>query len=354
MDAFPKERILTPYASPMRQAIIRNESLRHASLDIAEGVSPKQEQVLVAENENESWFDRQINLLTAAIGCGPIFSSLGEETRQSNPTPVESTPFEAACERHDQLSSTAAKVMDEEKGEEDLVVLDVFLCVNKTLNQSASSLDQAALNSSSSAEVDSENERNRRSEQKGEVRNEKAITRKPSSDNTERRLCIILGILLLVMGVVLAVFLPDWEGKVVKSTRTASAAASFVTSPSFAPTTGKPTMAPTFGNPAIVLTFIFDDYAEEISWEVTDSSSGMVVEDLSSFTYEPGTEAIIHRIPVEINRQYTLTIFDEGLDGLCCDAPGEYFIMFRGEQLVSGEGNFGAQISHSFTIPDIV
>jgi hypothetical protein len=184
----------------------------------------------------------------------------------------------------------------------------------------------------------------------GETETEETHSRDLSSysklynDNgLESRLCVVLGLLLMVIGAVPVVFLPNWDGNDTKRNGGMSV-------PTFSPT-----LAPTYSEAKeIVLTFTFDDFPNEIGWEVVDVEAGMVVDDLPSRSYEVGLKSASHRIEVVFNRAYTLNVFDDGLDGLCCNQPGLYMVSFRGVELASGEGNFGGQASHTFIIPEIV
>lgn len=300
------------------------------------------------KNSKEPWLDRHINSLTAVLGCGPLISpptiECGDESHvQSKSTDVDTT----STSRHERLSPPSSRdngSTDNGDGDNTDVSILYWSQKNHTLTN-AESLEPTALHSSSSDDKESQDSRN----------DSKQQTRSETKNKIfQRRLCWIICSLLLILGVLLAIFLPSWNGRFPIKRSSSMAATTAIASPTFAPTTGKPSMAPTFGDPAIVLTFLFDDFPEEIAWEVVDSNAGMVVDDFPALGYEPGIKTISHRIPVTMDREYILTISDDGLDGLCCKTPGEYFVTFRGQELVSGGGNFGAKISHTFTIPEIM
>lgn len=324
-------------------------------------VLTQNEDVDVEEAENakvdddDSWLYRAISNFTTTIGCEFLTKPRTEET--------VSTPSKKQLKSIENLQTTAPNTPshdDHIAAKEDVGVPEVFAQVEETRKQSNNSKAPTA---SSDEDIDTNADANqfiledpywgeKKNERQGKLAaNEGDYVQKEreSTDSRkfERRLAALLIFLMVVLGAVLAVFLPNWgSGEETK-------AASSATGPSFAPTTGKPTQEPTSGVPAIVIAFTLDDFPEETSWEVVDVASGMVVQDFPPYMYLPGLKTISHRIEVQPSREYTVTIFDENLDGMCCAEPGDYRISFRDQELASGGGDFGAQVSHTFTIPEV-
>jgi len=100
-----------------------------------------------------------------------------------------------------------------------------------------------------------------------------------------------------------------------------------------------------FECPDLFLNFEFDNYPDETSWIVEDAD-GTVVAEGDNYDGLASASENICVCPGD----YTLTIFDAFEDGICCDwGEGSYELVYNGNVLVSG-GEFGASISHDFTI----
>lgn len=100
------------------------------------------------------------------------------------------------------------------------------------------------------------------------------------------------------------------------------------------------------GTSEVRLSFIFDGYASETTWEITDAA-GTVVYEGGGFA--DGDETFM--MPVCLSPgDYTFTIYDSYGDGLSYPEDGSVTLTTGGEELGSVEGNFGDSGSFDFTI----
>lgn len=95
------------------------------------------------------------------------------------------------------------------------------------------------------------------------------------------------------------------------------------------------------------LDFDFDGYADEVSWEITDSLGGIVASQALG-SYANGQESASETITLCEGRSYTLTIYDDFGDGLSFPEDGSYSLSVGGSVLASGSGNYGASDSTDF------
>ncbi|MDN3666215.1 hypothetical protein ACFFU1_11860 [Algibacter miyuki] len=96
--------------------------------------------------------------------------------------------------------------------------------------------------------------------------------------------------------------------------------------------------------PETELSLTFDDYASEISWELTDSDDNIL---FSGGPYTDGDTDISSTFCLG-NGDYTFILKDSYGDGFA--APGAAIIYNNGVELVNISGDFGNLISQAFTI----
>ncbi|WP_324720943.1 hypothetical protein [Salinimicrobium sp. HB62] len=100
------------------------------------------------------------------------------------------------------------------------------------------------------------------------------------------------------------------------------------------------------GTTEVMLSFIFDGYASETTWEITDAD-GTVVYEGGGFA--DGDETFM--MPVCLSSgDYTFTIYDVYGDGLSYPEAGSVTLSANGTELGSIEGDFGFDDSFDFTI----
>lgn len=109
-------------------------------------------------------------------------------------------------------------------------------------------------------------------------------------------------------------------------------------------------------DPANVLTLVFDfdDWAEEVAFELKDSSGNILA--LSWFnSFSHGTESATVEIPIYSletgDQSYNLTLWDSGSDGICCGGSYELYLGSPEENnLLTRGGDFGSEEIFQFTI----
>jgi len=99
----------------------------------------------------------------------------------------------------------------------------------------------------------------------------------------------------------------------------------------------------------------FDKYPDEVKWYIADVCSGDVVARSSYYLFLQPYESIFERVCLDDSR-YIFTIKDSFGDGLdqCVDDDKncKYTISYYGEEVGSGEGNYGSQETHYFGLND--
>eukprot|EP00934_Nitzschia_sp_Nitz4_P007896 Nitzschia sp. Nitz4//scaffold89_size161592//72978//74368//NITZ4_002379-RA/size161592-snap-gene-0.133-mRNA-1//1//CDS//3329559619//7886//frame0 len=166
--------------------------------------------------------------------------------------------------------------------------------------------------------------------------------------------------LLLLMIIIIAIKVPNRDKGTSTSSSAAAAGGGDYSTVTSAPTASgetaapAPSAAPTYDEPTLEITFQFDDFPQQTSWELVDNVYDATVFSVLPLTYHVAYDQITYRITVEMGREYSFTIFDSAGNGMCCEEPGEYTLSFRGHELVSGGGDFGSSANHVFTIPIIV
>ncbi len=99
----------------------------------------------------------------------------------------------------------------------------------------------------------------------------------------------------------------------------------------------------------LTLSITFDDYPQETSWTVTDSS-GAVVASESYSTANPDGSTVNETISGLANGNYTFTISDSFGDGICCGfGNGSYTLSSSAGTIVSG-GEFGSSEGTDFCV----
>lgn len=97
----------------------------------------------------------------------------------------------------------------------------------------------------------------------------------------------------------------------------------------------------------VTVRFVFDGWASEASWEITDSSGAVVA---SGGGYADG-DATATTVACLQDGEYTFTVYDAYGDGLSYPTIGSVTVSTAdGTELVYIEGNYGASASQTFTL----
>ena len=90
---------------------------------------------------------------------------------------------------------------------------------------------------------------------------------------------------------------------------------------------------------AVSLFMIFDDYPEETTWELFDSS-GELIQEGGPYTTPGGMK--IESLDVSSLDCYELIMYDAGGNGMCCNSGNGYYAVIYGNNLTAFEGaSFG-------------
>ena len=93
---------------------------------------------------------------------------------------------------------------------------------------------------------------------------------------------------------------------------------------------------------------IFDDYPEDISWQIKDATSNGIVASSTTYGQNAGVSAI--EVACLADGCYEFTINDSYGDGLCCTyGEGSYSVVFDGQNITSG-AEFTDTESYSFCL----
>lgn len=97
-----------------------------------------------------------------------------------------------------------------------------------------------------------------------------------------------------------------------------------------------------------------DKYGQQTNWEIT-ASDGTVLGSGGPYSTLAGTNSTqvhVEYVTVPANECVKFTIYDSGLNGICCNyGDGYYKIYDSGNNLlVDGDGAFGSEASHLFSI----
>lgn len=104
----------------------------------------------------------------------------------------------------------------------------------------------------------------------------------------------------------------------------------------------------------ITLVFNTDDYSEETSWEISENSSGAIIAS-GSYEEEQENSMISEQICLSLDSCYSLTVFDEYGDGICCGFGEGNFSIFNGsgQLLIFNDGDFGTEVTEEFCPSEI-
>lgn len=102
------------------------------------------------------------------------------------------------------------------------------------------------------------------------------------------------------------------------------------------------------------LTINTDNYPEETTWEVYNDSGDILI--ASGGNYEDASSTYTESICVTKGECYKLFVYDSYSDGICCSfGEGNFFITnSEGEEIVSNNGDFGAEAEEIFCIEGLV
>jgi len=101
----------------------------------------------------------------------------------------------------------------------------------------------------------------------------------------------------------------------------------------------------------LMIDILPDNYHNEISWKLTDSSGSIVGEANEIFNFM--TSALYSKMLCLENDCYTFTLNDSYGDGICCNfGSGSYSLTYNGIKLVEDEGEFGFSDSSMFGSDD--
>ena len=102
-----------------------------------------------------------------------------------------------------------------------------------------------------------------------------------------------------------------------------------------------------FNTEEITISILADEYGDETTWELTDSSNNIIA---SGGPYSEFSENL-ETVAVTSNECYTFTIFDSYGDGICCSyGDGIYEIKTSEDVLIISGGEFGESESKTFGI----
>lgn len=110
------------------------------------------------------------------------------------------------------------------------------------------------------------------------------------------------------------------------------------------------TVSPSYTTSTVVFNILTDNYGDETTWELRDSSNNLVSNG-PLFPYADATsyQEIIN-IPAVSNDCYTFTIFDSADDGICCGifGDGSYNLEDANGNVIINGGQFGSSESVLF------
>jgi len=103
------------------------------------------------------------------------------------------------------------------------------------------------------------------------------------------------------------------------------------------------------GCPPLTLTIVLDNYPEEVSWDVVDSLTNVVV--ASGGPYNGlGGQTTVENICIE-NGAYAFNMYDSFSDGICCaEGEGEFYLTLGTDTIHYSNGDYGEGESFGFTV----
>jgi hypothetical protein len=109
-------------------------------------------------------------------------------------------------------------------------------------------------------------------------------------------------------------------------------------------------VSPSFQTSTVVFNILTDDYGEETTWELRDSS-GALVESGPATEYDDATNYQETITIPNLDECYTFTIFDSEGDGICCGQFGDGTYNLEdamGNIIINSSGIFGSSESVTF------
>ena len=109
-------------------------------------------------------------------------------------------------------------------------------------------------------------------------------------------------------------------------------------------------VSPSFQTSTVVFNILTDDYGEETTWELRDSS-GALVESGPATEYDDATNYQETITIPNLDECYTFTIFDSEGDGICCGLFGDGTYNLEdamGNIIINSSGIFGSSESVTF------
>lgn len=100
---------------------------------------------------------------------------------------------------------------------------------------------------------------------------------------------------------------------------------------------------------------IQDQWGEQITWNIINSAGEVVAEGgpYQHFVGSGSTQVNVENVnDIAANECYLFTIYDSSNNGICCNfGNGYYYIKdAHGNRFIEGDGEFGSQMSHLFSI----
>ena len=95
----------------------------------------------------------------------------------------------------------------------------------------------------------------------------------------------------------------------------------------------------------VILNITFDGYSEECSWELLDSTGAII----SEFAYAAGIDVASKKFCLD-DGDYTFKVYDAYGDGLSYPNSGKVALIYKGAELGSAVGDFGASATIEFTV----
>jgi hypothetical protein len=113
---------------------------------------------------------------------------------------------------------------------------------------------------------------------------------------------------------------------------------------------------------AVVVVIEFDDFPRETGWLIADADFDNIQRNAPYGTYPIGTRIIEEVVLLKPGKRYFFSIEDKFGNGLCCKdrkiakndefaSVGQYAVLFNGETIASGKGDFGFAEATFFRIP---
>ncbi len=96
----------------------------------------------------------------------------------------------------------------------------------------------------------------------------------------------------------------------------------------------------------LTLTIVLDNYPEETSWTVTNSS-GSTVASGGTYGSQPDGSTVVENISLA-DGDYTFTIFDSYGDGICCSYGSGSYTLADDSGVIASGGQFGSSEATSF------